>query len=768
MTGMPWPKGDQQDVLFILDAAHRVEEDLLRKWLQQEQANAGYLGKVQHVVVLIARSPENIPTRALGQALALDLAPSTMIIPVRVAWLSSVDEKSVTPRLRDLLLGNPRKPGAARARRTLRRHPERAQCIAADGATLDELRQRYASSRGETANASQIADFVAGQAGLALDISERRLRGGRYKVPRQVAKNLQASQKFRVGLQQLSAELGRPMGDLQTETAEITKELISIPRTFWLDVMGLLNRKIISLGYESEAVIDQEGLDRVRQMTGQYPTALLWTHKTHVDGFAMHWTFFRNDFPAPHILGGVNMAFGGLGFLARRAGAIFIRRSFQDNMLYKYILRSYIGYLLEKRFPLTWAFEGTRSRVGKLMPPRYGLLKYVIEAAHASDAENLHIIPIAINYDLIGDVKDYAVEQAGATKQPESLRWFIGYLRGLRQPLGRIYMDFGKPVILEKAPPPDDTLALQKVAFQVGVEVNRVTPITLPSLATMILLGAAPRALTRDELIREMESLTSWAVERGIRMTSDFEPEHEEALNQLAEVMVDNGLITRYDGGPERVYAITAEQHGVASYYRNTTIHHFVNKAITELALMKLAQFNSSSVEGFWEEAERLRDIFKFEFFYTPTAEFRDDVRAELARYDADWETNLANQPGYSQRIVGEFYPLVAHSTLLHFVEAYRVVADVLALQPDDASLEEKECIDQALAYGRQAYLQQRISSQAAIGNLLFQNAWKLLNNMKLTEGGDSALGERRREVSQDFRELAHRIDIVRTIALPR
>ena len=482
----------------------------------------------------------------------------------------------------------------------------------------------------------------------------------------------------------------------------------------------------------------------------------------------MHWTFFSNDFPAPHILGGVNMAFGGLGFLARRAGAIFIRRSFQDNPLYKFILRSYIGYLLEKRFPLTWAFEGTRSRVGKLMPPRYGLLKYVIEAAHAAGAENLHIIPIAINYDLIGDVKDYATEQAGASKQPESLRWFIGYLRGLRQPMGRIYMDFGKPVVLEQAPAPDDALALQKVAFQVGVEVNRVTPITLPSLATMILLGAAPRALTAEELTREMQSLTGWARARGIHMTSVFEPGNSNALNELAETLVSNGLITRYDGGPERVYAITAEQHGVGSYYRNTIIHHFVNKAIIELAMMKLAQFNSSSVEGFWEEAERLRDLFKFEFFYTPTAEFRNDVAAELCHFDPDWEQRLADESGFAQRIMGEYYPLVSHSTLLHYVDAYRVVADVFARQPDGVGLEEKDCINEALAYGRQAYLQRRISSPASIGKLLFQNAWKLVDNRGLAEGGDASTGEARRELSQDLRELSHRIDIVRTLALPR
>jgi glycerol-3-phosphate O-acyltransferase len=117
---------------------------------------------------------------------------------------------------------------------------------------------------------------------------------------------------------------------------------------------------------------------------------------------------------------------------------------------------------------------------------------------------------------------------------------------------------------------------------------------------------------------------------------------------------------------------------------------------------------------------------------------------------------------------MGDYYPLVAHATLLHFVDGYRVVADVLARQPDDVGMEEKECISQALAYGRQAYLQRRISSQASIGKLLFQNAWRLMENRGLAEGGDAETGESRREASQDLRELAHRIDIIRTLALPR
>ncbi|MCR9106390.1 MAG: glycerol-3-phosphate 1-O-acyltransferase [Gammaproteobacteria bacterium] len=767
MRDSPRPAADaDQPIVYILDAAHKVDERLLRDWLEESQGEQPDAAADQCVVVPISRDPENIPSTMLLSF--AEAAGNTLFVPLRVVWQTSVDGKTGAPRVRDLLLGNPRRPNAMRAQRILKREPQRAQCIAAEPATLDTLRERYVNRGGKTPSTAQLADYIAGQASLALDIAERRLRGSRYKVPRRVARNLQARAGFQAALESISAETGRSKADLNREAAEIMKELISIPRTFWLDVMGAFNRFLINLGYDSQMVIDQERLQRVRQMARENPAALLWTHKTHVDGFAIHSALLENDFPAPHLMGGVNMAFGGLGYMARRAGGIFIRRSFQDDPLYKMILRQYIGYLLEKRFPLTWAFEGTRSRVGKLMPPRYGILKYVIEAAHTNKSENLHIIPIAINYDLIGDVGDYASEQTGQTKQPESLRWFIGYLRGLRQPMGRIYLDVGDPVVLPVAPDPEDKIVLQKIAFQVGVEVNKVTPITLASLLAMILLGAAPRALTRDELRGEMKALIQWARARGIPFTTTSDLANDKQVMKLAEHMINTGLLTRYEGGPETVYAITPERHSVASYYRNTTIHHFVNKAIAELSLMFVATQPDKGATGFWSEAERLRDLYKFEFFYAPKEQFRDEVRQELCHYNPDWESLLDDDPAFAQRFLATLTPLVAHTTLVSFTEAYRVVADVVARKSVTEELHVKDIITDSLAYGRQALLQRRITSEASIGKLLFQNGFSLLDNRGLIAPGADDLKERRLQMSQSLRELAHRIDILRTIALPR
>ena len=100
--------------------------------------------------------------------------------------------------------------------------------------------------------------------------------------------------------------------------------------------------------------------------------------------------FDRNQ-PMPLTFGGINLNTFGIGALAKRAGVIFLRRSFQDNEVYKSTFRRYIDYLIEKRFSLLWALEGTRSRTGKLLPPRYGLFNYVIEAILRTGIRQRHL-----------------------------------------------------------------------------------------------------------------------------------------------------------------------------------------------------------------------------------------------------------------------------------------------------------------------------------------------------------------------------------------
>ena len=599
-----------------------------------------------------------------------------------------------------------------------------------------------------------------------LDIAERRLQGGRYKVPRYVAESLSANRSFNEALQEIAAEQSTTHEVLLKEAVGYMEEMISIPSTFWLDVWARLCSFCLGLGYEREIVCSPQAVEAMRQTVRDHPSMLLWTHKTYLDGMVVPKVLYDNDFPMPHMFGGANIAFAGMGFLVRRSGGIFIKRSFGDNAVYKLTLRHYIGYLMEKRFPMNWSFEGTRSRLGKLMPPRYGLLKYALEACHATDARDIHIIPISISYDLIRDVEEYATEQTGRGKGAESLRWFIGYVRSLARPMGKIYMDIGQSVVLPSAPDPDDSLALSKIAFEVAVEANRVTPITFPSLVTMSLLGAAPKALTEAEVVEDLRVLLGWAEARSLRISNDFDRGYAEQMDGLLGIMLKEGIVVRYDEGPEDVYAIALEQHPVASYYRNTIIHFFVNKAIIELALVKTTEGkDSDALATFWAEVDELRDLFKFEFFYAPTADFHQEIRAELARYHPDWESLPATTPGgFTQLLLG-MTPVVAHVTLLTYVEAYSVVSD-LAARLGQAPLESQQCVTEALTLGQQLYLQRRISSASSIGKLLFRNGYQMLEHRKLAAGGDPELGPRRQALARQLRTLKRRLEVIRAIGL--
>lgn len=765
LQASPWPKAAAgSNVLFLLDVHNSFEQELLHEWINQYSQEQS--AQAPRISIDLGDDSKPIDSEAL--TVALSLPPETLIAPLRVAWLPPPTQLNAGPRLRHLLLGDPRRPSPRRARNILKNAPERMHLVAGAPDTLANLQERFALNIGSASESGEqeFGSFVARQAAIVLDLSERSLRGGRYKVPRHVASTLLARRSFQQAVEELEKTSGKSKAELLQEAEGYMSEMVSRPSTFWLDFYAKFNNFCLSLGYEEKIVYDQASVEKMRQIVRENPSMLLWTHKTYLDGMVVPKVLYDNDFPMPHMFGGANMNFPGLGFLLHRAGAIFIKRSFKDNELYKITLRHYIGYLMEKRFPMNWSFEGTRSRMGKLMPPRYGLLKYVLEACHSTDARSIHIIPISINYDLIRDVEEYATEQTGRGKGAESLRWLIGYIRSLARPMGKVYMDIGEPVVLDSAPEPGDSLALSKIAFEVAVQANQVTPITFPSLITMSLLGSAPKALTQDEVLEDITRFLEWARARNLRISADLEQSYSEKMEALLEIMISEGIITRYDEGPEVIYGIGLNQQAVASYYRNTVIHFFVNKAIIELALLRASENEGEgALTVFWNEVDRQRDLFKFEFFYDPTEEFHRQIREELNRYAENWEELVSQGTMGFGQLLNSMIPLVSHITLQSYTEAYSVVATLAARMDHSESLLEDTCVTQALNYGRQAYLQRRIGSEASIGKLLFKNAFKMLQSRDLAQAGDASLTERRLELARELREQLRRLELISAIA---
>ena len=746
--------------LFIIDARNRVERRHLLDWLH---GTWGVIADSEWVTLDL--SDETAPLKLEKLADRLDQAEDCLVIPVRVAWRIPHFDRDRTLRLHDLIFGDPRMPGSLRAWSILLRDRRRAQCLLGEPASVAALRARFAEDIGmaDADPATGFASFVTRQATLTLEVQERGVRGTRYKVPRFVADSLAASPRFRSALAALASDLGRKPGELLPEARRYMKELISTPSAMFLDLRARLERFMMTQGYDKGFLYDPAELEKLRGLIRTRPTVLLFTHKTYLDGVTPNALFYDNDMTMLHSFGGINLDFFGIGTLFRRSGMIFIRRSFSDTPVYKVVLRQYIAYLLEKRFPMSWALEGTRSRLGKLMPPRYGILKYVLDAAYDGGIEDVNIVPFVTSFDLIRDVEEYAAEQAGRVKQAESLGWFIGYLKSLREPMGRVRIDLGKPVVVARAPNPDDKLALARIAFDASVSANRVTPLTVTSVMCLILLGTAPRGATAEELARVTRFLVQWAKDRGIRLSEELQSLDRDALRARADTLVNSGLILRDDAGSATVYTILPGKHAMASYYRNTIIHHFLDKTIIELALFKVQEDSDENASlQFWAETERLRDLFKFEFFYPPREQFRKDLETELDRCDGQWSARLRQGHGGVKALIRRFQPLLGHAALLPFVEAYIVVLEQLVRLTPGELLTQEDCVEQGLIEGRQAYLLRRITSQASIGKILFENGYRLAAHMGLTGETDEAKIAGRRALLAEFRALARRMERMR------
>ncbi len=747
--------------LFIIDARNGVERRHLLDWLH---GTWGEIARDDYISLTLSDDDEKLELGPLAARLAA--APDDcLVVPVRVAWRINQFDKDKPLGFRALLFGDPRMPGSLRARLILLRDRRRAQCLLGQPATVADLQARFAEAIGSTDDdhSAAFAGWVARQATLTLEVEERGVRGTRYKVPRFVGDSIAASPRFRSEIAALAAERGSSPRELTGEARKYMKELISTPSALFLDLRARLERFMMTQGYDKGFRHDPAELEALRELIRNKPTVILFTHKTYLDGVTPNSLFYDNDMTMLHSFGGINLDFFGIGTLFRRSGMIFIRRSFQDLPVYKVVLRLYIAYLLQKRFPMSWALEGTRSRLGKLMPPKYGILKYVIDAAHHGGIEDLHIVPFVTSFDLIRDVEEYAAEQTGQAKKPESLAWFLGYLKSLREPMGRVRIDLGAPVVVKVAPDPEDRMALSRIAFDASVSANRVTPLTVTSVMCLALLGTAPRGATGEELAQLTLFLSEWAKARGIRLSDELDPFNRDAIRATADKLVNSGLILRDDAGRETVYTLDPAKHPMASYYRNSVIHHFLDKTLIELALFRLEEScGDDPVADFWTEVERLRDLFKFEFFYPPREEFRLGIETELDRTDGQWTAHLRGGPRGIKALIRRFQPLVGHAALLPFVEAYTVVFEQLARLKDGEALDRATCVEQGLVEGRQAYLLRRISSEASIGKILFDNAYALASHLGLAGTTDADVAARRRAMLAELRALTRRMERMR------
>jgi glycerol-3-phosphate O-acyltransferase len=727
-------------VILLADAGTAVERQLVEDWVRAS-------GLAPTAV---------LPVHPAELAGPLDGADdATVIAPVRVVWQPPERDGRRRARWADVLsLGDPRRPAPHAQALIVRRHPDRAAVAVAETATLGELRARYAerTGRGRPPRPGELAAFVTHQAELALQRAERALAGDRFKVPTRVVEAIEAAPEFRAAVAELAERLELPEPEVRQRVVHDLHGLVAALSPLAVDLLSGVLRPLHARAWDVH--VDAAGLERLRELNRTHPLVFLPSHRSYTDPFLLADVLAEHDFPRNHVLGGENLRFWPVAPLAKRAGIVFIRRSFGGDEIYKLAVREYFGHLLAKRFNLEWYMEGGRSRTGKLRPPRHGLLAAVAEAVERGRVDDVHLVPVAITHDQLREVSAMAAEQLGAPKKGEGLTWLARYAKAQMEPIGAAYVRFAEPVslrrFLDAADPADPAarrLALQKAVFEVAVGINRVTPVVATALVTLALLGVRDRALTLAQVQRVLAPVRAYVESRGAIETG---PSTEAlrtptGLRRVLRALAASKVVTIYSGGEEPVYAIERGQHLVAAFYRNSAIHHFVDRAIAELVLLDPPEHRHDAATG-------LRDLLKFEFFFPDRTTHEAQVGAELDALGAGWDT-----PDGPAVLAGADF-LIAHRVLRSFVDAQLVVAERLAARDPRTPVVEKDFLDECAGYGQQLLLQGLLHGPESLSRELFAGALRLAANLDLVDPGREEVARGRQAFAARMRDTVAKV----------
>ncbi len=580
---------------------------------------------------------------------------------------------------------------------------------------------------------------------------------------------------FQRKLDSLAVQLGESKESVLDKATTYLKELYTIQQPLATLIGSEVAQYILSRGYQKHIDVNVSEIKAITKIARRHPIAFVMTHKTYIDMFVLGIVLIRHGLPLPHIFAGINMSFMGLGELGRKTGVIFIQRSIKDKPIYKATLRHFISTRVNERAHFMWAIEGTRSRTGKLVWPKMGILKYIMDAEEDSSQE-VKYIPVSIVYDLIPDVKDMTEEAKGKMKAPENLAWFLNYVKKMGEKFGRISLRFGEPMDVSQKPLVDDVstsssdLAESKVsgfALSLVHQINKVTPVTTASLICISLLSkyALNKRAIESDLVALMTYIESYKPEALVDRGKPIGESTQKALNLLLK----SKLIDQQGEYVNTKYVINPENYLSNTYYANMSVHHLYHHAFIELAFCKIIGLPSEKrLQAFWIEIMALRDLFKFEFFYSAKAQFSTEIENNLCYLKSDWEHWILNAEVDIKKLLNEQSILVAPVVLNTYVEAYLVVGHALLSLDTNIPFDDEMFLDKCMYLGEEMQWQGHIQRNESVSKTFLKNGIRLLKNLDLIPNRSDQKLRRIERFNGQLKDVADRIKTVQGITLSK
>ncbi|MFO1464512.1 MAG: 1-acyl-sn-glycerol-3-phosphate acyltransferase, partial [bacterium] len=512
--------------------------------------------------------------------------------------------------LMDIVFGNRENPGYLRKMILfLRNYKKRA--VAKIGEPLD-LRKLAGLSGG--GNTEAVAERISIEVQRAFEIETRQVTGPKLQSRRSFLEKILQTQRFREQLEHIATQNNLSFEKAEKKALGYLREIASDIRFTVIELWDFFLSWLFNSLYDGLEV-DQEGLARIKKVAKDSPMVLIPCHKSHVDYLLLSYIFYQNDLSLPHVCAGINLNFWPLGPIFRRSGGYFIRRSLPGDALYPLALKSYVKELMHEGYFQEFFIEGTRSRSGKLFPPKTGLLNMMVESFADGGIPEVYFVPVALGYERVLEEGAYLKESKGAKKSQEKFSDLLRLPKFLRRRYGKVYLQFAEPISLREAlkdqgeTPQSEPVSLKPVvaelAERICVAINEVSTLMPSAPVASALLAPHGKSITPQQVMDRARELLAYARQSGARLSQTLRDKADESMEEVLAQFVAEGLVREHHDIEGRFFTVKEETRSHLDFFKNQGIHCYARPAMELLCERK--------APGRFEE---LRSLLNKEFFF--------------------------------------------------------------------------------------------------------------------------------------------------------
>lgn len=432
--------------------------------------------------------------------------------------------------------------------------------------------------------------------------------------------------------------------------------------------------------------------ETLKQVAPGHEVIYVPSHRSHIDYLLLSYLLYVNGIVPPHIAAGVNLNLPVVGPILRRGGAFFLRRSFKANPLYSAVFSEYVASLITRGVSIEYFIEGGRSRTGRLLQPKAGMLVMTLRAFLRQPRRPVVFQPVYIGYEKVMEGRSYIAELSGAPKEKESL---FGLLRAvgnvLRKRYGKVAVNFGEPIFLDRvldehdaewrrfASAPDEkpqwlNRAVDDLSTRIQRHINQAADVNPVNLLALCLLATPKHAMAEADLLSALDLMKA-LLERAPyseRMTvTALGPaeivRYGESVQVLERVQHPLGDVLRFP----------ADLAVLQTYYRNNVVHLFAAASWVACCFQNNRRMSRSAVV----RLGRLLYPFVQEELFLPWTgeEFGQRIEAtvdlliERGLFVLDESGALQRGPGQTDEVFQ--LRIVAHSLQQAFERYYIAIA---------------------------------------------------------------------------------------------